>query len=43
LLIVLALNAIVTWLSERDGTSGDGGFMPTMLRFEWLNLMWRGR
>ncbi len=43
LLIVLALNAIVTWLTERDGTSGGAGFIPAMLRFEWLNLMWRGR
>jgi phosphate transport system permease protein len=36
LLIVLALNGIVTWTSTRGTTTGERGSAYRLLRFEWL-------
>jgi phosphate transport system permease protein len=36
LVIVLALNGVVTWLTNRSGPTGDPGRAFRLLRFEWL-------
>jgi phosphate transport system permease protein len=40
LMIVLALNATVTWLSGRGATPGERSRAFTLLRFEWFPLPW---
>jgi phosphate transport system permease protein len=40
LMIVLALNAMVTWLSGRGATPGNRSRAFTLLRFEWFPLPW---